>query len=86
MDTTNSGAHPKVLITAKVHDYLREQLSRRGFDVIYNKAVTYDEVTDIIADVTGLIGISQLGTDLEARHATGEFIRKITFHFEQCFA
>jgi D-3-phosphoglycerate dehydrogenase len=63
MDITNSDARPKVLITAKVHDYLREQLSRQGFDIIYNKTITYDEVSDLIPTVTGLVVTTRLRVD-----------------------
>ena len=60
---TNSDAHPKVLITAKVHDYMLEQLSRKGYDVIYNKSITYDEVAEIIPAITGLVVTTRLRVD-----------------------
>jgi D-3-phosphoglycerate dehydrogenase len=60
---TNSDVHPKVLITAKVHDYMLEQLSRKGYDVIYNKSITYDEVAEIIPAITGLVVTTRLRVD-----------------------
>jgi D-3-phosphoglycerate dehydrogenase / 2-oxoglutarate reductase len=63
MEISNRNAHPKVLVTAKVHEYLREQLERRGFEVVYNKTITYEEVGAVIHDFTGLIVTTRLRID-----------------------
>lgn len=71
MDITNSDVHPKVLITAKAHEYLQQQLSKQGFDIIYNKTISYDEVAQVIPEITGLIVTTRLRIDkniLERAH------------------
>jgi D-3-phosphoglycerate dehydrogenase len=72
MNATNSDAHPKVLITANVHDYLLQQLSSKGFDVIYNKSITYDEVAAQIHDITGLIVTTRLKIDRNILEKAGK--------------
>jgi D-3-phosphoglycerate dehydrogenase len=63
MEHTNTDAHPKVLITAKVHDYLLQQLTKKGYDIIYNKTITYEETAQIIPEITGLIVTTRLRID-----------------------
>ena len=72
MDITNSEAHPKVLITAKVHDYLPQQLSKKGYGIIYNKTITYDEVASIIHEITGLFVTTRLRIDRNILEKAGK--------------
>lgn len=54
---------PKVIITAKCHDYVREQLSKNGFVVEYRPEITYPELTDSLTDVEGLVVSTRLPID-----------------------
>ncbi|MEC5147288.1 NAD(P)-dependent oxidoreductase [Chitinophaga sp. 212800010-3] len=53
----------KVLITAKTHPYLVEQLETKGFEVIYQPSISYDEVYRLIADCVGLIVTTRIHVD-----------------------
>ena len=59
----NDKVQPRVIITARVHEYLPEQLKRKGFEVIYNKDITYDQLSECIQDAEGLIVTTRLTID-----------------------
>jgi len=53
----------KVIITAKVHDYLKERLTAKGFEIIYDPQMTYGRLETIIHEAEGLIVTTRLSID-----------------------
>ncbi|WP_291910929.1 NAD(P)-dependent oxidoreductase [Chitinophaga sp. CB10] len=53
----------KVLITAKVHPYLVDQLENKGFEVDYQPSITYEEVYAAIPGCVGLIVTTRIRVD-----------------------
>jgi D-3-phosphoglycerate dehydrogenase len=53
----------KVIITAKVHDWLKEQLQKKGFAIEYVPAVTYEELLNTIHEAEGLIVTTRIKID-----------------------
>ena len=52
-----------VIITAPVHPYLVETLNGKGFEVLYEPAISYEQLTNKIASVTGLMVTTRLKID-----------------------
>lgn len=54
---------PKALITARAHPHLAERLLKNGYDVIDRPSISYDELNEIISQVSGLIITTRLKID-----------------------
>jgi D-3-phosphoglycerate dehydrogenase / 2-oxoglutarate reductase len=53
----------KVIITAKSHQFLVERLQQWGFEVIYQPAISYEELDKVIGSAEGLVVTTRLHID-----------------------
>lgn len=53
----------KVIITAKVHEYLIDQLSKKGYVVNYAPTITYEELYVMVAEAEGLVVTTRITVD-----------------------
>jgi D-3-phosphoglycerate dehydrogenase len=53
----------KVIITARVHDYLLDRLKQQGYELLYSPAITYEELSDLIGEAEGLVATTRIRID-----------------------
>lgn len=54
---------PKVIITSKVHDYLLQTLTAKGYEVLHLPTISYEALSEMMGDVTGLFVTTRLTID-----------------------
>jgi len=53
----------KVIITARAHPLLSDHLRQQGYEVLYDPAITYDTLNNIVHDAEGIIVTTRLAVD-----------------------
>ncbi len=53
----------KVIITARAHPYLHDELKKQGYEIVNNPRITYEELTEEIPDAEGLVVTTRLKID-----------------------
>lgn len=53
----------KIIITAKAHPFLEATLIEKGYTVIYQPAITYPELKELVKDIVGLVVTTRLKID-----------------------
>lgn len=55
----------KIIITAKAHPWLQERLQQSGYEVVYEPAITYEQLREQIAVASGLVVTTRLKIDAD---------------------
>jgi D-3-phosphoglycerate dehydrogenase len=55
----------KIIVTSRAHEYLIERLRQEGYEVLYDPAISYDALKEMIRDVTGLVVTTRLHINRE---------------------
>jgi D-3-phosphoglycerate dehydrogenase / 2-oxoglutarate reductase len=53
----------KVIITTTCHEYLQKKLAAHNYEVIYEPAINYEELSGKVGDVTGLVVSTRIKID-----------------------
>ena len=53
----------KIIITGKSHPHLQEYFERKGYTVLYQPAINYDELMNTISDAEGLVVTTRIKVD-----------------------
>jgi D-3-phosphoglycerate dehydrogenase / 2-oxoglutarate reductase len=53
----------KVIITAKAHPHLQEHLQQKGFTVLYQPSISYEELMNNIHDAEGIVVTTRIKVD-----------------------
>ncbi len=53
----------QVIITSKVHNYLIDALQQKGYSVLHNEKISYEELNAIISQAEGIIVTTRLSID-----------------------
>ncbi len=53
----------RIIITAPTPPFLMETLTQKGYEVIYEPAITYEALSNIVDTATGLIVTTRLKID-----------------------